>query len=295
MRREHHVRSGDVELFVVEEGEEGRTPVLLLHGFPDDHRVFDRVVESLRTECHVVTFDMRGVGRSSAPGKRSSYRLDNLVHDVTAVIDAIFGPRASVHLVGHDWGSVLGFSYVAEGGGAPRVRSFTSVSGPHVRLMWAASLRLAPRAALRQLLASWYVFAFLVPRLPELLFSASVYRRALSRAGVPADDPYLDVTDAEVSSRTRHAIELYRQNALRPPPLPARGSIRVPLLLVLPELDPFVRPETLSFLGQYVPNLEAIRLAASHWVPRSHPGELAAAVLAHTRRIDGVATTEARA
>jgi pimeloyl-ACP methyl ester carboxylesterase len=286
MMRQRRVRSGEVELSVFEDGEPGAPPVLLLHGFPDDHGVYSRVVDELRADHHVATFDMRGVGGSTAPRAPGGYRIGAILTDITAVIDAVFGPGAAVHLVGHDWGSVLGFSYVAEGGGRPRVRSFTSVSGPHVALMWSAAFRLlgaagTRRAALHQMAASAYVFALNVPLLPELLLRArpvAGYRRALRKGGVPAGDPYLDVTPSEVSSRMRHAIGLYRQNALRPPPMPRRRSIDLPLIVLVPEHDPFVRPEVSTFLGEYATALEVRRLAAGHWVPRSHPREVASAV-----------------
>ncbi len=298
MTRERRIRSGEVELHVIEAGVEGRTPVLLLHGFPDDAGVYSHLMTELARDCHVVTYDMRGVGRSTAPKSPSGYRIDALLADVTAVIDAVFGPRSTAHILGHDWGSVIAFSYVAEGRDRARVRSFTSVSGPHVALMWSAGFRLAREGAtrggaLRQLLASWYVLALNVPFLPELFFrlaGPSTYRRALMRGGVPASDPYLAVSARDVWSRTRHAIELYRQNALRPPPLPPPRSIDVPLCVLLPEDDPFVRPEVFTFLSEYATDLAVHRMAASHWVPRSHPHELAAAVRALVDRVDSQST-----
>jgi len=297
--RTRRVRSGEVELHVVESGEPGRPPVLLVHGFPDDHQVYDRVMDDLAHDFHVASFDMRGVGASTAPARSTGYRIERILPDLTAVIDAVFGPGATVHLVGHDWGSVLGFSYICDSVGRTRVRSFTSVSGPHVRLMLDSVLAGgdggSPGARLRQLLSSWYIFALHTPRLPEALieaFGPRMYRNALERGGASPDDPYLAVSREEAIARMLRPIALYRQNALRPPPRPAPASITTPLLVLVPERDPFVRPSVHAALPAYATSVELRPVDASHWLPRSHPELLAAAVREHANRVDATRANE---
>ncbi|UJR86999.1 alpha/beta fold hydrolase [Sandaracinus amylolyticus] len=292
MSRVRRVRAEGVDLHVVEDGEPGRPPVLLVHGFPDDHEVYSRVVPELARDFHVARFDLRGVGASSAPASPSGYRIDAVIRDLDAVIDATFGTGARAHVVGHDWGSILAFSYVADAIGSTRARSFTSVSGPHLGIAWSTMLRSLRSSAhrggaLRQLASSWYTLAFHAPFAPSFLASGSgmrAMRRALIEGGVPLDDPYLDVSSLAIASRTRHAIELYRQNMLRPPPAPR--AIDVPTLVVIPERDPFVRPEVHAFLGEHAKDLEVRRLDAGHWVPRSHPRWLASAIREFTARVD---------
>jgi pimeloyl-ACP methyl ester carboxylesterase len=296
MLRHRTVASGEVSLHVVEAGDPASPPVLLVHGFPDCHEVYSDVFADLARDFHVAAFDLRGVASSSAPAHPSGYRIDAILPDFTAVIDAVFGEGAKVHLLGHDWGSVLAFSYVCDPIGRTRVRSFTSVSGPHIALMWASTFDSARRgglrglgAALHQLASSWYVFALQTPRLPELAidrFGRSIYRRALRDGGAPADDPYLDLSNEEASRRMRNAIELYRQNAVTPPEMPAPSSITTPLLVLVPTRDPFVRPGVHARLGEYATDLELRPIDASHWVPRSHPALLAEALRGHARRVD---------
>ena len=79
MTRERRIRSGEVELHVIEAGVEGRTPVLLLHGFPDDAGVYSHLMTELARDCHVVTYDMRGVGRSTAPKSPSGVQYSAVV------------------------------------------------------------------------------------------------------------------------------------------------------------------------------------------------------------------------
>ena len=289
----HRVLSGGVALHVVEFGQRGRAPVLLVHGFPDCHEVFSEVIEDLARDYHVVTFDLRGVARSAPPRDASGYRIEAILPDITAVADAVFGRGVEFHLVGHDWGSVLCFSYVAEGRDRDRAKSFTSVSGPHVRLMWDAAFRNMRSGglsgAISQALASWYVFAMHLPRVPELLFRLAgpqVFRAALERGGVPHGDRYLDVSTEDVLARTVGTMNLYRQNALRPPPMPAPRSISVPIRLVVPTRDPFVKPSTFTNLADYATDLVVEEVDASHWLPRSHPSLFAAAVRESIRRTE---------
>jgi pimeloyl-ACP methyl ester carboxylesterase len=294
--QKRRVRSRGVQLHVVEYGQRGRPPLLLVHGFPDTHDVFSLLIEQLGRDFHIAAFDLRGVGQSSAPASRKGFRIEAIMPDFTAVIDAVFGSSARVHMLAHDWGSILAFSYVSDRTRERRIRSFTSVSGPHLALMWSATVRhlrsLRPPemlAGLGQLASSWYAGFFQLPRVPEWLLrkhGPRLYRLTMQRGGVPQDDPYLNITEAQVWSRTHHALELYRQNAGSPPPLPARHSIGVPTALVVPLNDPFLRPATYDFVDEYVTDLTVHHLQAGHWVSRSHPRELAEIVHDLTARVD---------
>jgi pimeloyl-ACP methyl ester carboxylesterase len=269
---------------------------LLVHGFPDTHDVYSALIDELGRDFHIAAFDLRGVGESSAPLSAAGFRIEAVLPDITAVINAVFGTSARVHLLGHDWGSILAFSYLADRALQPRIRSFTSVAGPHLGMMWSANLRhiasLRPqqlRGGLSQIASSWYALFFQLPMLPEWLFreyGPRLYENVMVRGGVPKGDPYLNVTNDQVEARTHYALELYRRNALRPPKLPAPHSIAVPTALVVPLADPFLRPPTYAFVSEYVTDLTVHELAASHWVPRSHPRELAEIVRELSARVD---------
>ena len=64
----HPLVSPPVTLHVTEYGDRGAaTHVLLVHGFPDDQRMWEPVVEALPSDWHVITYDVRGSGRSTGP------------------------------------------------------------------------------------------------------------------------------------------------------------------------------------------------------------------------------------
>ena len=60
------VELGDVRLAVFQHGNPLNPTVILVHGYPDNHEVWDGVVAQLQNDFHVVTYDVRGSGASSA-------------------------------------------------------------------------------------------------------------------------------------------------------------------------------------------------------------------------------------
>src|SRR6476619_2384202 len=170
------VPSGDLDLTVWEGPRNGPT-VVLVHGYPDTHVVWDRVVGRLAATHHCVVYDVRGAGESGVPSDRAGYRLARLRADLVAVLDAV-APGRKVHLVGHDWGSLQSWDAIVRAPSEPplsgRFASYTTISGPcleHISAWTRAARRggwTRRREALRQLRHSWYVFAFQVPVLPEL-------------------------------------------------------------------------------------------------------------------------------
>ena len=84
---------------------EGPT-VLLCHGFPECWYSWRHQLTALANAGYrAVAPDMRGYGRTSAPGPIDAYSIMHLVGDMTALLDQLDTPQAVI--VGHDWGSVV--------------------------------------------------------------------------------------------------------------------------------------------------------------------------------------------
>ncbi len=103
-------------------------PVLLLHGFPQHGGMWDAVVPALH-QAGLRTYapDQRGYSAGARPSDVDGYPMADCVADAVALLDALGVDR--VHVVGHDWGSVVGWHLA--GGHADRVASLTAVSVPH--------------------------------------------------------------------------------------------------------------------------------------------------------------------
>src|SRR5262249_58537562 len=149
--------------------------ILAVHGYPDNHHVWDGFAAELAGKFNFVAYDVRGAGESSTPADRSGYRLTQLAADIGAVIDSLGVDE--VHLLGHDWGSIQGWAAVTDDSVMGRIASFTSISGPH--LDYAGRFLRSPRtpravaAVAGQILASSYIWFFLCPALPELAIRSS--------------------------------------------------------------------------------------------------------------------------
>jgi pimeloyl-ACP methyl ester carboxylesterase len=188
-----------------------------------------------------------------------------------------------VHLAGHDWGSVQGWEAVTTKGLADRFASFTSISGPpldHAGL-WARQHRtLRPddlRLLLRQALHSWYIAYFRLPVLPELMArsdrAARLWTSALHRMEhAPSDDLWPAPTFGVDFS---HGVELYRANVFSRMRWPRAGSTNVPVQLIVPTQDRYVRPPLLQGLENWTSILWRRPVDAGHWVIRTHPDEIA--------------------
>ncbi|MEU9033605.1 SDR family oxidoreductase [Streptomyces sp. NPDC048352] len=282
--RERRVRTGGIELCVAELGETDRPTVVLVHGYPDSKEVWSAVAERLAARFHVVLYDVRGHGRSSAPVPlRGGFTLEKLTDDFLAVADAV-SPDRPVHLVGHDWGSVQGWEFATVARTEGRIASFTSISGPSLDHFghWIKQrmARPTPRRA-AQLLGqgskSWYVGMLHTPVLPELAWRGPLGKRwpkILERLeGIPAG-PY---PTASLSSDAAHGAWLYRDNIrarMRRPRTDAYAH--VPVQLIVPTQDAFLSERLYDGLERWAPDLVRRTLPAKHWIPRTRPDQVAA-------------------
>lgn len=169
-----------VRLAVYESGDPSLPTVVCVHGWPDDHHLWDGVAEELADRFHVVTYDVRGAGASDKPRGSWAYRLGQLTADLRTVIDEV-SPGAPVHLLAHDWGSATGWALICDELFAPRIASYTSISAPSVDHAgaWLRTALEHPLPVLKQLRDSYYMFVFQLPVLPELLVRTGLVGRRL--------------------------------------------------------------------------------------------------------------------
>ena len=251
--------------------------VVAVHGYPDNHAVWDGLAAELGDRFRVVTYDVRGAGESDQPSSRAGYRVPRLVEDLRAVVDAVSDGHP-VHLLGHDWGSVQCWPALTDSRLAGRIASYTSVSGPSLDHTgaWTRRFRDHPLASVKQLLHSYYIALFLMPRLPELAIRRGAFERVLDTA------PYRTERDKI------NGLELYRANILsslrRPRPLP----IDIPVQVIALEDDAFLMPRVcIEAPAPYVRDLRTRTIPGDHWLISTRPAVIAELV---TRFVDEVPT-----
>ncbi len=293
--RERWVRTGEVELCVAERGDPGRPTVVLVHGYPDSKEVWSEVAERLAGHFHVVTYDVRGHGRSTAPRPlRGGFTLEKLTDDFLAVADAV-SPDRPVHLVGHDWGSVQAWEFTTVKRTEGRIASLTSMSGPsldHFGHWINRRMRRPTPRRVGQLLGqgarSWYVYLLHTPVLPELAWRGPLGKRwpgVLERVEkVPRGDGY---PTSSLPSDAARGAWLYRDNVrprLREPRPDAHAH--APVQLITPLGDRFLSERLYDDLEQWVPQLTRRTVAAGHWIPRTRPDQLAAWIEEFVRSVE---------
>ncbi|MEU6234803.1 SDR family oxidoreductase [Kitasatospora sp. NPDC047058] len=270
--RRRTVTSGGLPLAVFEDGDPTAPTVLLVHGYPDTHVVWDDVADDLARDHHVVRYDVRGAGESGAPATRDGYRLEHLAADLFAVADAV-SPDRPVHVVAHDWGSLQSWEAVTTPGAEDRLASYTTMSGPcldHMGFWLRDRYRRPTPRHLRQLLSqgvhSWYITAFHLPYL-----APGIWRLGLARAwGRVLRDL------EEVTPRAGHpqptlrrdavrGIELYRANMRPALRRPRERPTKVPVQLITLTKDHYVGGFLSEGLERWVPDLTRRSLHATHW------------------------------
>lgn len=259
-----------------------RPTILAIHGFPDNHHVWDGVAHELAGKPYnVVAYDVRGAGESARPAKRSGYLFAQLVCDISAVIDSLgVGP---VHLLAHDWGSIQAWAAVTDASVMGKVASFTSISGPHLTYA-GAFLRSArsPRAAarvIRQLISSGYIAFFLCPGVPELSFRSRVGVKvveALESIGRSSTLSQRHDTRRSIADYV-HGLNLYRQNMPAPMLTPGRPlpETSVAVQTLVPRRDVFVTPALQRFTGAIPKGGRVVEIEGGHWVVTSRPDVIA--------------------
>lgn len=258
----------------------GVPTLLLVHGYPDNHEIWQPLIRELAADYRIVAYDVRGCGASAAPQHLRDYRLERLARDLEAVLLATSAGRP-VHLVAHDWGSIQSWEAVTEPRIQPLLASYTSISGPcldHVGhwLRERLSLR-RPDAllqALGQLLSSWYIAFFHLPLLPEL-----GWRLGLDRAWPKLLRRLEGVRNLPPNPTQRsdgmRGVQLYRANFMRSLCKPRSRSTRLPVQLIVPLNDRFVRPQLFADLQRWAPLLTRREVRAGHWQLLAEPGALA--------------------
>ena len=255
----------------------GKGPlVILLHGFPEFWYTWRHQIPFLSEHFQVVAPDLRGYGDTEKPSHVSDYQPSIIANDIVELIHALGHDKASI--VGHDWGGGIGWRIAID---HPEVVDRLIVLNcPHPVIF-----NRALTSNFQQIKRSWYVFFFLIPYIPELVFKIrskqmikEIFRGSVIRKTTFSDediDKYYQAL-AKPGAFTA-ALNYYRAAFLKR----SRGSksegsnkkISSPTLLIWGEEDKALGKEltygmeslfTGPFTIEYIPN-------CSHWVNEEQP------------------------
>ena len=245
--------------------------MLMLHGFPEFWYSWRHQIEEFAADYHVVAIDLRGYNDSDKPESQSAYKMSELIEDVRGVITDL-GYEDCI-LVAHDWGGAIAWNFAYA---YPNmIEKLIVMNIPHPA-KFAEGLKTP-----QQLQKSWYIFAFQLPWLPELLFQANDYQ-AIKEAftGMAIDKTAFSPAD----------LQAYRDAAAKPGALTAMinyyrgifgslfdrpqewGILDIPTLTIWGEADTAFGKELTYGTDAYVRDWQIKYIPnCSHWVQQEQP------------------------
>ena len=235
-------------------------------------------LKAFSDDYHVVAVDLRGYNQTERPPRVRDYVLATLRQDVAQLIPALGHQRAT--LVAHDWGAVIAWAVTQHH--PELVEKLVVMNCPHPRLF-----QHSITSNWSQLMKSWYVFLFQVPRLPEFLLSyrdygyfSAVFRGR--KGGVK-----------NLSTFPKEEVEAYKYVFSQPNALsgplnfyrcifndPAeyqhpQGNIDTPTLILWGDDDPFLGMDMANAHAAFATDLTVRHFPnCSHWVQHERSEEV---------------------
>lgn len=250
---ERLLRNGDLNFNVLDEG--AGEPVLLVHGFPDDHTVWRKQIPALVAAGYrVIAPDTRGSGLTDLAGPVRNYALPLLVADLAGILDAL--GIAKVRLVGHDWGAVIAWHFCIAH--PERVERYAALSVGHPTAY--------ARGPLEQKLKGLYVLGFQLPRVPEWLLMRRDWRLFRKFTNFPAEVEHW-ISRLKAPGRLTAGINYYRANLGLVLPH-ERAKPAMPVLGLFSDGDAYLAEAQMRDTAKYVAGpfrYELVR-SANHWL-----------------------------
>ncbi|WP_228721889.1 alpha/beta fold hydrolase [Acinetobacter sp. Marseille-Q1623] len=244
---------------------------VLLHGFPETNKSWQETAQILNEAGYrTFTVNQRGYSLMAQPSKRRDYRSSALVEDVNALLDLI---AQSVYLVGHDWGAVVAWDVAQRY--PEKIKHLITISVPH-KAAYIRSMLMS-----NQLLKSYYMGLFQLPKIPELLFEKfpKIGLGLLKNTGMTEQQLQDFQQDIVTEKRLSPALNWYRgipfssnKNLLK--------AVTVPTLFIWGKHDAAIGYKSVELNHQYIdaPYKEII-MDATHWIPVQNAKELSGYIL----------------
>jgi len=274
-----------------ESGLKNGTPVIMVHGWPENSYTWDAVAGFLKPRFHVIAPDLRGLGDSERTLDVDKYQKAELAQDIIAIADGL--GIDSFYLVGHDWGGVVAQEVALA---IPeRVKKLVILNIPII-------LNLAKYAEIsndvcadttKPYSPSWYQDFQKQPNLPEAMIPGNevawVSHFFIPRPGqenlpqVPEKSIIEYVRAYSIADTPATAASLYRSMAKDSQHwlemLMAGKTFAMPGLYIYGNLDSVIIPDYLDGIEAFFrKGIEIVEIEASHFVQEQRPEEVAQAM-----------------
>ena len=232
--------------------------VMLLHGFPETSKMWSKLIQFLSNNNHkVIAPDQRGYSPKARPLSLKEYKIDKLAQDVIDIANAFNFDK--FHLVGHDWGSAIGWFLCAIY--SKKIITYTPLSVPHLDAFGDAI-----KNDIIQKKKSFYLKWFRMKFLPEFYFKILNYKnlKSLWRSSDKKEiDSYIKVFSQKNTLTT--ALNWYRANNFKGKR--KIGKINVPILMIYGTKDMAIGEKAIDETKNYVDApYRLLKIKASHWL-----------------------------
>ena len=246
-------RGNTIHVTAVGKGE----PLVLLHGFPLDSRMWTRQIESLSQKYRLLCVDCRGFGKSTT--LEDTFSLSDLAVDVECVRDHLANGQ-SIHLCGLSMGAYVAFEYWQQFRQNLRTLALCCTK-PHADLPEAkqARMELSKKAASE---GTWAAVAAMVPKL-----LANSNSDAASELKETVQQMMRECMPSSISAAQTAMAE-------RKDFFDSLGTIKIPTLVVAGELDTIAPPaDSLAWSKHITGSSFASIKGAAHLPPIEKPSE----------------------
>ena len=247
--------------------------IFLLHGFPETSRMWSEFIKVLENEGYrIIAPDQRGYSKGARPSKISDYKIDKLSQDIIDIANEFNIKK--FHLVGHDWGSAVGW-YITSNF-SDRIITWSALSVPHLD-----AFVYSMRNDSVQIKKSEYINYFNKPILPEIYFKIFSYKNLKNIWSKSLESEIISYLEIFKQRRAlKSALNWYRANFKDDESI--IGDIFTPTLIIYGMNDMAIDVKSVDESVKYLKGRYKIeKLDSGHWLIQESFEEVSRSIIEH--------------
>lgn len=280
---EHRVPHAGGNLYVRDFSGSGPAFVLL-HGFPDNSRIYDKLIPHLvAAGRRTIAFDFLGFGASDKP-KGGIYSFEQQIGDLEAVADAL--GLEKIIPVGHDAGGPAAVNFAlrhpTRAAGICLMNAFYGES-PGLRVPEFIELfgTKNMKHLTRHLLATQFAWLLDWQRTQWRAGMTETEKKNYNEFIVPIVDKNFTQQPSAGPAFAQMTYQLFDELAANTARLPDLRRSELPLLLIWGKADPYLHVSVTEFIKSQSRNAAIHAFEAGHWPQIDKPAEIASVMVAN--------------
>jgi len=253
--------------------ENDKGTIFLLHGFPETSRMWSDFIKVLENEGYrIIAPDQRGYSNGARPSKVSDYTIDKLSQDIIDIANEFNINK--FHLVGHDWGSAVGW-YITSNF-SDRIITWSALSVPHLD-----AFVYSMKNDSVQIKKSEYINYFNKPILPEIYFKIFCYKNLKNIWRESSESEIISYLEIFKQKRAlKSALNWYRANFKDGENI--IGDISTPTLIIYGMNDMAIDVKSVDNSEKYLKGRYKIeKLDSGHWLIQESFEEVSNSIIEH--------------